>query len=283
MISGLLAALGFVGVVLLSKYELAKRKMPISIFAPMAFLAICFLTGILMLATGQKMILDGAVFSFNYVIAFILLIVIAVLWNIFYFQSLLKEKIQEFDLIIMTEPLITIALAGILFSSERNATVFLLALIAAIALIFAHMHHHKLRIDHYAKELIIAVVLMSIEVMFIRYLLNIFSPITLYFWRTLFVFGVMYAIYRPDFGKVKLKDFAVVSLVGVFAILEMVSRYVGYDNGGIVITTLALLLGPVVVEIVSIYYLKEKASYKSIFAFAVVCICVLIAVFTGVR
>jgi len=281
MVSGLLAVLGFAGGVLTSKFELSKRKVPISVHAPLLFLLLCFVTGMIMIATGQKVMLPDVVFGPSYIIAFIIMICVAVAWNVFYYQALSKENIQEFDLIIVTEPLVTIALAGVYLSSERNPTVLLLALIAAIALIFAHMRHHKVRIDRYAKELIVAVFLMGVEVLIIKYLLGAFSPISLYFWRTLFVFGALYAMYRPDFKKVALRDFTIIFIDALFGVLQMVARYYGYNIGGVVVTTLALLLGPVIVEVYSLSVMKEKVSSKSVLAFVVVCLCVLISIFLG--
>jgi drug/metabolite transporter (DMT)-like permease len=281
LIVGILAAIGFAGGVLVDKYELSKRRIPVRTYVPLMFLTLCLFTGIALVIFQQPIMQYGTSLNFSYVFAFLAMILVALAWNLFYYRALMKESLQEFDLILLTEPLITIAMAGLLFRSERNATVLLLALIASITLVIAHMRRKKIKFDHYAKELILAIFLMSLEVMIIRYLLEVFSPIGLYFLRTFVVYLLVTAIYKPNYKTVKHADAAAIALTAGFGVMQMVLRYYGYEMGGVVITTLMLLLGPLIVEMVSVSLLKEKVNIKTVSAFIVIAACVLFASVLG--
>lgn len=282
MISGFIAVVGFAGEVLLNKYELSRRRLPISIFLPASFLLLCFMTGVIMMVFKDASTVSPLALTWPYILAFAAMVILACVWNVMYCQALSKETIQEFDLIIMTEPLVTIALAGLLFNAERNAIVFLLALIAAIVLILAHVRRKRLKFTHYAKELIIAIFMMSLEVVIIRQLLSVYSPISLYFWRTFAVFAIFFWLFRPDFTKIKITDFGALGLVGAFGVMQMIARFYGYEIGGVVLTTLILLLGPVLVELVSIMLLREKVSLRIAAAFVVILVCIGYAGLAGI-
>ncbi len=276
MLAGLLASLGFAGGVLIDKFELSKRHIKLSLYLPLLFLFLCALTGILLLVLPIELFPAEALES-TYLWAFLLMLALAFGWNVFYYRALAKETVQEFDLLLLTEPLVTIVLASVFFSGERHPIVLILALIAAICLIFTHMHRRKVRFDTYARGLMLSILLMSLEVLVIRVLLEVYHPISLYFIRTLLIFLGYALAYKPQFSSMKLRDVGGIFLTALFGVLQMVSRFFGYRDGGVVITTLILLLGPLIVEIISLSILKEKLNYKSGLAFAVIFLCVLYA------
>ncbi len=276
MLYGILAAIGFAGGVLVDKFELSKRRISIPTYIPMFFLLIAFFMAIIQLVSRVPLF-PAQAFNPSYIIAFLLMVALAVAWNIFYYRSLAKESVQEFDLILLTEPLITIALASFFFSSERHFTVLLAGLFAALVLVITHMHRRKVRFNAYAKELMVAIVLMSLEVLVIKELLVIYHPISLYFLRTVCIAVVTAWIYKPKLNRIKTLDIVAMSGTALFGILQMVSRFYGYANGGVVLTTIVLLLGPVLVEISSVTILKEKITLKTSLAFVLIILCIVYA------
>jgi len=274
MVAGVLAAFGFAGGVLIDKFELSKRHLPLGTYLTLLFLLLAFLSGVFLVIVPGQMVIPTHGYSVSMIGAFVTMIALAIGWNIFYYRGLKKEKVQEFDLILMTEPLVTIMLASAFFPAERKVTILMAALLAALALMFAHMHHRRLTIDTYARGLLIAVLLMSLEVLVIRTLLRSFTPGMLYFLRTTLLFVTFYFLYKPRFRSIKLADFGIVFVTALFGVLQMLARFFGYSTGGVVVTTLFLLLGPVLVEAASLAVLHESLKPKTGFAFAVIFACV---------
>lgn len=274
MLAGILASLGYAGGVLVDKFELSKRHFPLRTYLPLLFAALAFVTGAIMVAVPSTISFTSSASSGQYIVAFFVMIALATAWNIYYYRGLKRETVQEFDLILLIEPLMTIALASVFFAQERSATRLLLALIAAIALIIAHIRRRHLMLDSFAKGLLIAVFLMSLEVLVIRILLDVYSPVLLYFLRTLALTAVFFLIYRPALQHLRIADLVIILVVALFGVLQMVARFFGYSSGGVVLTTLLLLLGPVLVESVSLFFLKERMSHKTALAFMVILLCV---------
>ncbi len=274
MLAGILASLGYAGGVLIDKYELSRRHFPLSTYLPLLFAMLAFVTGVIMVAVPSTISFTSSAGNGRYVLAFLVMIALATAWNIFYYRGLKRETVQEFDLILLVEPLATVALASIFFVQERNAIRLLLALIAAIMLLVAHMRRRRLMLDSFARGLLIAVFLMSLEVLVIRILLDVYSPVLLYFLRTLALSAVFFLIYRPPLQHLRKADLAIILVVALFGVLQMVARFFGYAAGGVVLTTLLLLLGPVLVESVSLFFLKERMTHKTALAFMVILLCV---------
>lgn len=282
MISGLIASFGFAGTVLVDKYILSKRKIPQSVYIPVLFMMLCLITGIVMTVAGIPIFIKFDL-SPIYVVAFIAMISLALAWNIYYYQAIAKETVQEFDLIMALKPLFTVLLAWVFFQTERSMVVFGLSILASIAVAYAHYRHHKFYIDKYIQHLILAVILMALEALLIRVLLEAFTPFGIYFLRTLFIFAAMHFIYRPDYKKIVKNDYNSIFVAALFGIMLMVASYYGYKSQGVVMTTLVMLLGPFIVEIYSVCVLKEKTNLQKILSFSAVMICVTLAEIIGFK
>ncbi len=274
MLAGVLASLGYAGGVLIDKYELSKRHFPLRLYLPLLFAMLAFVTGVIMVLKPSTISISEDAGQGSYVVAFIAMIALATTWNIYYYRGLKRETVQQFDLILLIEPLATVAMASIFFVQERNAVRLLLALIAAIMLIIAHVRRSRVVFNTFARGLLIAVFLISLEVLVIRVLLDVYSPVLLYFLRTLALTVAFLGIYRPSFKHLSLADFSITFVVALFGVLQMVSRFFGYAFGGVVLTTLLLLLGPVIVESISLFFLKERMTHKTALAFMVIILCV---------
>lgn len=221
--------------------------------------------------------------SLYYIIIGILMIISASLWNILLSQALQKEKVIEFELIQMLQPLFTIFLGSLIFSSERSIYILPVAIVASIALIIAHIKRHHIYFDKYCRYLLWAVVLMSVEMIFIKILLSVYSPVALYMFRTFFVVLAMWIILRPTFKTIDTKKIFTMIGTAALAVIQMVLFYTAINSEGLVFTTLILILSPILIYLFAICVYKEKITFRIAFSFLVIIICILFVSLMGHR
>jgi len=215
--------------------------------------------------------------SFYYISIAVLMIIFASLWNILLSQALQKEKVIEFELIQMLQPLATILLASLIFASERSVYILPAAIIASLALIVAHLKKNHLYFDKYSKYLLWAVLIMSVETIFNKILLAVYSPVALYTLRTFWVTILMWLILRPNFRTVNLKNGLTMIATAGLAVFQMVLFYSAIQSEGLIFTTLILILSPILVYIFSIFVYKEKLIFRTALAFTIIIFCIVFA------
>ena len=272
-----LSALGSAAGVIIDKIALARKKIPLDIFQTFLFLFLCFFTAIFVPFLGQ--INFSLAFSNTYLLIFVMMIATAVVWNIFYYKDLQKETLNEFELIITLTPLMTTFLAGLFLEEERNWTVIQAAVVASLALIFAHLRRRHLAFSQYSLGLIICIFLMSLEMIFIKLLLNVYPPASLYFFRTLIIFIFFLIFFRPKISKVNLKGYGLIIASAAAGVMQMVLKFYGFSEFGIVYTTLILTLSPILVYFASFFIFKEKLAKRTIVAAIIILACIVWASF----
>lgn len=132
----LIAALSQVGGILFDKIILTRRQVEVKIFIPILFLFLVLTTGALYPFMGK---ISPDYLEPSYFLLFLAMIICAIFWNVFYYRGAKLEKVHDFELIIMFQPLLTILLATIFLKSERNIHIIIASVIAAIFLIIAHI------------------------------------------------------------------------------------------------------------------------------------------------
>lgn len=273
-----IAALSQVGGILIDKIVLTRRRVEIHVFAPILFLFLFLSTGLLFPLLGQ---ISEEFFSPYYLILFLAMLVSAVVWNIFYYRGVQSEKINEFELIVMFQPLLTILLATIIFQGEQNTPVAMVAIVAAVALVFAHLHQKHLEFSAGSKGLILAVFFMSIELIIIKLLLAVFSPVALYFVRTAIVFLFFLFYFHPQFNKVGNKNIFLILLTSLLGTAQMVTKFYAFEQFGVIYTSLILILSPVLVYILSTIFLHERLKTRTVISAFVILGCILYASLLG--
>ena len=271
----LFAVLGQTGGVLIDKVTLAIRKVRLNFFIAILFVFLCLLTAPLLPFFGK---VDwGQAFSSRYLIYFVAMLIVAIIWNVYYYRGFQYEKLYEFELIIMTTPLITVLLAGIFLPAERNIHIIIVTIIASLAVIFAKIRAHHLYFSKYSIGLVIAVILMSIETIFIKKLLTVYSPASLYFYRT-FVIAIFFLIFlKPKLKGEKLSNWFLIIASAATGVLQMVLKFWGFRDLGVIYTTLVLTLAPVLIYISSAYIFHENMKKRSIIAAAIIVGCIVYA------
>lgn len=279
MLYPFLASIIFAHGVILDKIILSRKKIGHRVYILFLFIFLLLFTTLAMPFLGDYDAIRAL--EPKNIFAFIFLILTALAANIFYYQGIEKERVQDVELFIMSQPLVTVLLAGIFFPSERNFSVFISAVIASLALMFAHLKKSHLVFDKYSIYLIWAVIFMSIEALLTKYLLEIYTPVSLYFYRVLFLTFVFIIIWRPWQMEIQkaLINLKLVIYAGFLGGAYMILRFYGFRDLGLIYTTLILILGPILVYIFDAWFLKEKIRLKTIIAAIVIFLAIIYAQF----
>lgn len=220
--------------------------------------------------------------SFKYISIFLAMIAVAVGWNVLYYRGLHEEKLVEFELITMIYPLAAIFLASIFLPYEFNIQVFVAGIIASMALIFSHTKSRHLRFNKVEKRLIWTILLMAIESILIRYMLEVMSSAALYCIRTGMILAVFMLMYKGEVKKIKFDRYlffqAILASLGVAL---MVFKFEAYTSIDVSFTTLIALLTPILTFIWAHFKEKESFPLKKIIAALVIIGAILYAYLTG--
>lgn len=275
MLVVLMAALSWAGNIMLDQFTLAKRKVAIREHIPLAFTFLFLVTLITLPWLGgiNEVLLTNRMYMFYMV----LMVVLAIMWNIFYYQGLQKERMIEFEMIMLLQPLATIFMASIFFPEEFSWPVFGAAILGGLALILSHIRKHHLQFDKYAIHLLLAIFLMAMEAMVQNELLAVFSPATLYAIRTALLALFFTIYYQPRIHSVANFDFRMIIAASVLGAVSMVAKLYGYQLVGITYTTLGLLLTPIIVSWFDAKINKTPVKRRTVFAFIVILGCVIYA------
>lgn len=272
MLAGIISSITQAFGVTLDKVVLSYRKIPLKDYIPIAFFFLCLFTVPALFFRGG---INWQIFlTLKYIILYFSMIIIAVLWNVLYYQGIRSEKVQEFELILMLNPLIVILLATFFFPAERNLQIILAGIVASFALIFAHLKREHLIFSKTALWLIICVILMSIETIMHRVLLNLISPAALYFSRTLLLLLFFALFYRPNVSGLNKASIGLIALNGLLGATQFVARFYGYRDAGVVITTLILTSAPILVYLAAYFYFKEVIKKRMIVAGLIIVACI---------
>lgn len=279
MIAALLAVLTGTGNILLDKFLLTKQKMPVADYLPLLF-SFLFLTTLVTLpwSGGINSVLA---IDTQYVFYFVLMVTLAILWNMFYYEGLKRERLIEFQMTLMLTPVATVILATLFFPEEFNLPVFSAAMVGSAALFFSHLRRDHFHFDKYEIHLILAVFLMALEVMVARELLNVYSPALLYTIRTAFLAGFFALYFKPSTKQTTNQQFNLVFLTAILGAASMVARLYGFQFIGITFTTLILLLVPIFSSWYDARLNKAKIKKRTIVAFVVILLSVIYAIIEG--
>jgi len=268
MLQAFIAAIGYAGGIVVDKIILSRYRIPVKRFVPLLFIWLATITAFLLPKFG---VVDWSVFgTTKYLLLFLAMFAVAITWNSFYYRGIQNEEIHEFELVMLLSPLVTIVLSEIFLPSERNIELFIAGAVASIALILSRFKHHHLQITKNTSIIFIAMFFMSAESIIIKMLLDVFSPVALYFIRTAIMAVIFLIIWRPKLLSVPARCFAYTIISAVFGVIQMVLKFYGFAKLGVVETTIILVLGPFLVYFFSAFYFKENLKKRDIIAALIV-------------
>lgn len=268
------SALTQAGGIILDKIILTRQRVEIRVFVPILFIFLFILSAILMPFLGW---VHWELFTLKNIGLFIAMIGLAFFWNILYYRGAQAEKVHEFELIIMAQPLVTVLLAGALFVDERNWYVLIAAIIAACALFFAKFTREHISFSKEMWGLVWAVLLMSVELILIKLLLHILSPTALYAARTGLLAIAFYLYYRPHLKAVSRVHYAFIATSAALGTIQMITKFYGFETLGVVYTSLIIAIAPVLVYIASSMLLHERIKLRTIISGLVILGCIIFA------
>lgn len=274
----LISALSQVGNILVDKITLTRRQVALHVFVPVLFLFLFFFTVLLYPFLGK---ISSDIFKPYYLIIFALMLASAIIWNIFYYRGAQLEKVHEFEMIVMFQPLLTILLAIIFLKGQQNIQTIIASIVAAVALIAAHLNKTHLEFSTGARSLILATIFMSAELIFIKILLNVLSPVALYAIRTAILFIFFYFYYRPDIFKIANPNAALILSSALLGSAQMVTKFYGFEKYGVVYTSLILILSPLLVYILSTIFLHERLKPRMVVSSIIILGCIVYATVLG--
>lgn len=261
---------------ILEKKVLRNKKMNFKNYTTYEFMAIVIFMLPILYFTWR---VDKAALTITNILIFSFVIIVALIANLLIFYSLKREKVTEFEPIWVMLPLFTIVLAFIFYSSERHWSSIILALIASLALIVAHVKKHHLAFDKYILAAILGSFLFAVELVASKPILQFYNPFTFYFIRCFFIFVICFALFRPNGKDLNKNAVWMIILIGLMWAFYRAIIYYGYETIGIVFTTTIFILSPVLMFIFAVIFLKEKPTLRQIVSTIVIVACVIASVF----
>lgn len=224
---------------------------------------------------------DTKALQLKNILIFSLVVLFSIIANLLTYYSVKGEKVSNIEPAKLLEPLFVTLLAVIfsfIFSKslyERNFNVIIPSLIAAGALIFAHIKKRHLSFNKYFIAAIAGSFFFALELVVSGLILDFYSPLSFYFFRCLFILLITLVLLKPSFKKLDKKYCLQVLIIGIVWVAYRLILYYGYQNYGIFSTNLFMMLGPVLVYILAKIFLKEKTNWKNILAAIIIAACVI--------
>jgi drug/metabolite transporter (DMT)-like permease len=223
-------------------------------------------------------------YSIKNMLVFMSVILFSILANILSFLSLKREKVTELEPIRLMQPLFTILLAFIFsffflaYSTERNYSILILALIASVALIASHVRKHHFSLNKYIIAALLGSFFFSVELVISKSILPYYSSLTFYFLRCLFIFLVAGFIFHPKISSIENKTKVLMFISAIIWVIYRMILYYGYLKLGVVFTTILFILSPIFIFIFARIFLKEKILLRQVIASIIILACVIAAI-----
>jgi len=278
MIAALFSALTGASAMILDKVILSKEKVN---FLAYMVLSIVFIFVVASFFSPFYASINLINLEISHIYTFITMIFIAYLYNFLYFFSLNHEKVSDVEPLAMTYPLVATLLAAIFYPAERNYYVLFFALVAAVTLLISRVEKRHLKINKYSLSMLGFVFLMAIESLLVKKLLEIFSPLALYTFRT-GILAILFLIFLgANIKNISPKKYFHIFIAALTVTAHYVFMYYSISKIGLVRTNLIFILIPIMVLFGSRFILKEKLSKRKIIATFIILLCLVGAFITG--
>ncbi len=261
--------------VILEKKILKNRRMNYKNYTVYSFLAIILVMSLFIYFVWN---VEREALLLKNILIFAFIIVVSIFANLFIFYSLKRENISEFEPAWLMQPLFTVLLAVLFFQSERNWIIFILALVASSSLVISHVKRHHLYFNKYLIAALIGSFLFAVELVTSKLILEFYSPFSLYYIRSFFIFAITALVYRPKFKEFDKKTGAIILLIGLMWAFYRAIIYYAYGNIGILLTTIIFILSPVLMLVFAVIFLKETPSRRQIVSTLIILACVIVAI-----
>lgn len=275
MLSAFIAAISNAGEVIQSKRVLKDYNMPaktlLSLGSTLIFFVMCFL----FVFWGS---VDVVSLNSTYFLLFGGVILVGFIYNYLFYYSLKRGELCDVEPVAMLAPLATMLLAIIVYPDERNLYILIPAIVASFVLAYSRIERYHFKINKYSLAMLGFVLLFAVEANLVKPLLEVFSPVALYTIRIGILSAMFLLLTKPNLKKVKKDSFWQVLLIALIVAVEYSAFYYAISSVGIVVTSLIMLLAPVLILISSRFLFKEKMTIKKAISSAIILACIVVAI-----
>src|SRR3989338_5828363 len=215
----------------------------------------------------------------NSIWLFALVALLAISWNLLYFKGMKEETLVESQLVIMLIPLFAAFSGFIFFQDERDASTLFFLLIGIGAILWSHIEHNKLKWDHGALFLLCSSILVVLESMLIKILVQTISPYWVYLIRISSITLLISLIFPKYLHPKSLKNVFYMITFGAIIAVQFVFTYWSFSLYGIVFTNLILAIVPVLAGLAGVVFFHNKITHKEMIAGAILLVCIILAQF----
>ncbi len=197
-------------------------------------------------------------------------VVLACLHNTLFYWALEREKISEIEPFLLFNPLAGIMIAGIFYPSERFVQVYIAIVIASIVLLWSHFRRHRVALSDGLLAILAFIIVSSFELVFLKQLLAVYDPLSLYFVRCVFVLIGLTILVKPRLFILKSHHLRWFGAIGALVVVAVWATYSAFKLRGLSETLFVFTLSPILVYWFSAMFLKEKWQIKNIVASAAI-------------
>lgn len=224
-----------------------------------------------LLVSPWFVVVQPAAFAPHYLWLLLIEAFLAANLNLLYYFGLEYEKISEIEPFLLFNPVVAILIASLFYADERSWHVYVAAAIASLALSWSHVNkQHHFKLSRPLLAILGFSLLYSFEVVIIKELLTVYSPLALYLIRAIITALFLWVVEKGKITKIALKEVPYFLAVALGAIITSVLVYKSYHSLGIGVTLTVLFLSPILVYLLSVKFLGEKLKWKNIISSAVI-------------
>jgi len=258
------------------KVVLSMRRVTFKTYTGVSFPLIFLIT--LVIFTIFRPPLSFELFSGNLLWLILASIGLTIVTNLIFYRALDDDKLSEIQTLDLLRSIPVIIFASIIFTSERNFTVVIPALIASLAVIWSHWEHHHFKIAKNTLPFLIwSLSVAPVGAAVSKILLENWNPISLELIRSGAVALVLGPLFFRYAQKISAKAFSILLVTNILTSVAWILFYFSYQRSGIVYTLLVFSIQPLLVYLASVFFLRESIHWKKVVAFAVVLVSIMTA------
>jgi drug/metabolite transporter (DMT)-like permease len=207
------------------------------------------------------------------------IVVCAIIFNNLYFIAIDGGQLCNIEPIAILSLPLSALLGSIFYPKQSSLLLIVLTTISLVVLLMTRIEKHHLKPNKYTAAMAGFVVFISIEAVLLQNMLRYLNPVLLYSVRTFLLATIFLVLFRPKKTNIEGNTILHFFLISLVVVVEYFARYFAYQQIGIVRSSLIFLLGPVLILIFSIIFLKEKVTAKRAIGDIIVVACVLASIF----
>jgi drug/metabolite transporter (DMT)-like permease len=202
------------------------------------------------------------------VIASILTLVVT---NLLYYRALKEDQLSEINVVSLTAAIPVILVNGLIFADERRLAIVVPALVAALAVVWAHWENHRL---HFAKHtpsfLLWLWFTAPLNAAAAKVILHTWSPITLELVRDGVMALILLPLFHASIKRIPARGWWLLLATNALSSSAWMLYFLGYQRIGVIASALVFSLQPLLVYFAGVVILKEPFAPRKFIAFLIV-------------